>query len=120
MHPFPAEAELPNFVGDEIVQVWLDPWGVRLLFDSRVQLYIEEGYVQTELDGGVWTYDCDAANGSPVLIQRRLYRKIVGIKREELKLTLTMADGASLAILSKLGPYESGHFDLPDGGIIVF
>jgi hypothetical protein len=120
MHPFPPEAGLPNFVGDEIVQVWLDPWGVRLLFGSGIQLYIEEGYEQTEPGGKVWAYDCDAANGPAVLIQRHLYQKIVGMKREELRLTLSMADGATLAILSELGPHESGHIDLLNGGMVVF
>ena len=120
MHPFPAQSQLPNFVGDEIVQVWLDPFGVRLLFKSGHQLYIEEGYEQTEPDGRVWTYDCDAANGPAVLIQRHLYQKIVGMRCDDLTLTLAMADGGELAIPTKLGPYESGHIDLPNGGIIVF
>jgi len=120
MNHFPNQAELPDFVGDEIVQVWLDPWGVRALFGSGIQLYIEQAYEQTEPDGKLWTYNCDAANGPAILIQRLLYQKVTDVKCEDLRLTLTMADGATLAILSQLGPYESGHIDLLDGGMIVF
>jgi hypothetical protein len=120
MHPFPTHAELPNFVGDEIVQVWLDPFGVRLIFESRVQIYMEEGYEQTGPEGDVWNYDCEAANGPAVLIQRLLYQKITSVQREDLRLILTVADGGKLAILAKFGAYESGHIDLLNGDIIIF
>lgn len=119
MHPFPPTEDLPNLVGDEIIQIWLDPHAVRLLFGAGVQLYVEEAYELTEPGGTPWTYDFGEA-GPVFLLQRHLYQPIVTLKREDFRLTLSMEDGAKLAIVSNRGQYECGHFQWPDGKIQVF
>jgi hypothetical protein len=68
----------------------------------------------------VWAYDCEAAAGPPLILHRLLYRRIVGVEREKLRLTFRIEDGSTLAILSELGPYESGHFCAADGDVVVF
>jgi hypothetical protein len=120
MKPFPLLAELPSFLGDEIAQVWLDPWGLRLLFASKTQLYVENKIEHTEPDGTVWFYDTQAEKKEPVVIQRLLNSKITSFHREGLCLTFEFENKAKLAIFSEIGQFESGHFLLPDGAFDVF
>lgn len=74
----------------------------------------------TEADGTLWAYDCEAACGPPLVLHRLLYKEIVAVEREDLRLTFRLQDGASLAILSDLGPYEAGHIVSPETGFAVF
>ena len=120
MHPFPPAENLQCFVGDAIAQVSLDPHAVQLSFDSGRRLVAEQRIEQVEADGTVWAYDCQAAVGAPVVLQRLLYRAIVAVEREELRLTFRMDDGSELSVVSELGPYESGHIEAPEIGFIVF
>jgi len=120
MQPFPPVAELQDFVGDAIAQVWLDPHGVQFVFESMRRLVAEQRIEHSEPDGRIWAYDCEAGAGPPLILHRLLYRRIVGVEREELRLTFRFEDGSTLAILSELGPYESGHFCAADGDIVVF
>ncbi len=57
MHPFPLKSELPRFVGDAIAQVWLDPWAIRFVFESGIQLYAEQRVEHLEPNGTSWAYD---------------------------------------------------------------
>lgn len=121
MHPFPEDEDtFLKFVGDSIAQVWLDPYGVRLLFESKASLHAEHKLEQTEPDGVLWAYDCQNLTETPVILHRLLGRQIVAIKREDLRLTLAFENGASLAALSELGPYESGNVGTAAGDLIVF
>ncbi len=120
MHPFPPAEELASFTGDAIAQVWLDPFAVRFVFESNRQVLAEERIEHFEPDGTCWSYDCEAAAGPPLILHRLLYRRIVAVEREDLRLTFRIEDGSALAIVSELGPYESGHFTSPDGGFTVF
>ena len=120
MHPFPSSAELPDLVGDAIAQVWLDPHGVRFRLESMGDVYVQYRLEHTEPDGSHWTYDCEAEAGPPLVLHRLLYKRIVSVEREDLRLTIGIDDGSSLAILSELGPWESGHFTAPDGDVVVF
>jgi hypothetical protein len=120
MHPFPPAATLQCFVGDAIAQVWLDPYGVQFKFESRRWLAAELRIEQFEPDGTVWGYNCEAADGPPLILHRLLYRRIVAVEREDLRLTFRIEDGSALAILSDLGSYESGQIEAPETGYIVF
>ena len=60
MHAMPTEAELPSFKHDAICQVWLDPWGVRFLFESGPQVYAQYEIEHRDPDGTVWCYQCQA------------------------------------------------------------
>jgi hypothetical protein len=120
MHPFPPADDLQCFVGDAIAQVSLDPHAVQFSFESMRRLVAEQRIEHVEPDGTVWAYDCQAAQGAPVVLQRLLYRPIVGVEREDLRLTFRIDDGSALAVVSELGPYESGHIDTPEKGFVVF
>jgi hypothetical protein len=119
MHPFPPITVLPTFEGDAIAQIWLDPYAVRFLFESKANLYAQHRIVHLEPNGTLWSYECEAANGLPLVLHRLLYRRIIAVEREDLRLTFNMEDGASLAIISELGPYESGHIGI-GGNFTVF
>lgn len=119
MRAIPSIAELPRFEGDAICQVWLDPWGVRFLFENGSQIYAEYGIEHHDPDGSVWRYGCQADGGPPLALHRLLYKRIVAVEHEELKLTLKTEDGASLTILSDISPYEAGHV-CAGGETVVF
>lgn len=120
MQPFPPAETLASFVGDAIAQMWLDPFAVRFIFESNRQLLAEERIEHTDADGTVWIYNCEAAQGPPLVLHRLLYRRIVAVERQDLRLTFRTEDGSVLAVLSALGPYESGHIHYPDGSFDVF
>lgn len=115
----PTEAELPSFEGDAICQVWLDPWGVRFLFENGAQVYAEFGIEHRDPDGTVWEYRCQAEGRPPLALHRLLYKRIIAVDREEMRLTFRTEDGASLSVLSDVSPYEAGHIQA-DGKAIVF
>jgi hypothetical protein len=120
MHPFPPATELQCFLGDAIAQVSLDPYGVQFSFESQRRIAVYERIEHLEADGTIWGYECEAAEGPPLVLHRLLYRKIVGVEREELSLTFRIEDGSALAIFSELGPYESGIIEAPETGFAVF
>ena len=120
MQPFPPAQELQCFVGDAIAQVSLDPYAVQISFESMRRLVAEHRIEHVEPDGTVWGYDCEAANGPPLIVHRLLYRRIVAVEREELRLTFRIEDGSALTVLADIGPYESGHIDAPETGFVVF
>jgi hypothetical protein len=120
MYPFPPIEELQCFVGDAIAQIWLDPWAVQFTFESRRRLVAGQRIEQIEPDGTLWTYDCKAADGAPIVLQRLLYRPIVGVEREDLRLSFQIDNGSTLTVVSELGPYESGHIETAERDIIVF
>ena len=118
MHPFPPVAELPSFVGDMIMQIWLDPYGVRFCFESRTQIYCEHRIEHIEAGGTTWAYDCTAANGPPLLLHTLLCKRVTRVEREDLRLTFRTEDEASLSIFSELGPYESGQICTTESFIV--
>jgi hypothetical protein len=120
MRPFPPSADLQCFVGDAIAQVSLDPHGVQFEFESERRVVAEFGIEQFEPNGTVWSYRCEAAEGAPLILHRLLYRRIVGVEREDLRLTLKIDDGSALAVLADEGPYESGQIETPETGLVVF
>lgn len=119
MHPFPPTEEVQCFVSDAIAQVSLDPHAVQFSFESSRRVVAEQRIEHGEADGTVWTYDCQAAERAPIILQRLLYRPIVAVEREDLRLTFRIDDGSSLSVLSELGPYESGHIEAPEIGFVV-
>jgi hypothetical protein len=101
-------------------QVSLDPYAVQFSFESMGRLVAELRIDQIEPDGTVWPYECEAAEGPPLILHRVLYRRIVAVEREDLRLTLRIEDGSSLAIFADVGPYASGHIESPETGFLVF
>lgn len=120
MHPFPPTEELQCFVGDAIAQVQLDPHTVQFSFESTRHLAAALRIEHVEPDSTVWTYDCQAAEDPPLVIHRLLYRRILAVEREDLRLTFRIDDGSALSVVSEVGPYESGHIIAPEIGFAVF
>lgn len=120
MHPLPSAAELQCFVGDAIAQVSLDPYGIQFSFESQRRLAAYSRIEQIEPNGTAWLYECEAAEGPPLIIHRLLYRRIVAVEREDLRLTFRIEDGSALSVLSEIGPYESGIIETPETGFVVF
>lgn len=120
MQPFPPLQIVEVFQGDALAQVWLDPNGVGFIFESTKVIYAEMKVIQIEPNGTEWPYECVGHNGAPVVFHRLLYRRIVTVKREELRLTLRLEDGSALVICSEIGPYESGHLIMRKGDLTVF
>ena len=120
MHPFPPASTVDAFRGDAVAQVWLDPYGVRFIFESERQIYAETSVVHIEPNGTEWRFECVGHDGVPVVFHRLLYKPIVIVEREELQLILRMDDGSALVINSELGPYESGHIIMRTDEYIVF
>ena len=58
--------------------------------------------------------------GPPLVLHRLLYKPIVAVERDDLRLTFKIDDGSALAVLSELGPYESGHIETSELGLVVF
>jgi hypothetical protein len=120
MHPLPPADELQSFVGDAIAQVSLDPFGVHFSFESMRWLAAYHRVEHVEADGIVWGYDCEAAEGPPLVLHRLLYRRIEAVEREELAVTFRMEGGSALKVFSELGPYESGLLGGPEKELAVF
>jgi hypothetical protein len=120
MQPFPPAQALQCFVGDAIAQVCLDPFSVQFHFESSRRLVAEFRIEHAEPDGPVWSYDCVASEASPLVLQRLLYRPIIAVEREDLRLTFRIEDGSALMIHAEIGPHESGHIDAPETGFAVF
>lgn len=120
MHPLPPADQLQCFVGDAIAQVSLDPYGVQFSFESMRRLAAYQRIEHSEADGTIWRYECEAAEGPPLVLHRLLYRKIVEVERGELSLTFRIEDASALSIFSELGPYESGMIEAPETGFTVF
>jgi len=120
MQPFPPSEDLQCFVGDAIAQVSLDPHAVQFSFESMRHLVAEQRIEHVEPNGTVWSYDCQAAEGPPIILHHLLYRPIIAVEREELRLTFRIDDGSALTVLSELGPHESGHIKTPEKGFVVF
>ncbi|WP_164156986.1 hypothetical protein [Sandarakinorhabdus rubra] len=120
MHPFPSASTLDAFIGDEVAQVWLDPYGVRFIFESQSQIYAETSVMQIEPNGKEWLYECVGHDGAPVVFHRLLNKPIVSVEREDLRLILRMEDGSALVVYSELGSHESGHIIMGSGDFIVF
>lgn len=120
MHPIPPASIVDAFCGDAVAQVWLDPYGVRFIFESQKQIYAETSVLQIEPNGTEWLFECDGHDGTPVVFHRLLYKRIVIVEREDLRLTLRMEDGTALVVGTALGPYESGHIIMHSGDFTVF
>jgi len=118
MRAIPPIAELPQFEGDAICQIWLDPWAVRFLFESGTQVYAEYGIEHHDPDGTVWRYACQADGGPPLALHRLLYKRVVAVDHDELRLTFKTEDGAALVILSDVSPYEAGQIRAGDTTVV--
>jgi hypothetical protein len=78
-------------------------------FESKRRLLAAQNIEQVEPDGKLLAYVCLAAEGPPLILHRLLYRRITAVEREDFRLTFRIDDGSALAVLSELGPHESGH-----------
>jgi hypothetical protein len=119
MQPFPLEPNIPAMVGDSISQVWLDPFAVRFLFESGVQIYAEFKIEQQEPNDNIWPFNCSDRSGEPIVFHRLLYKKIIAVDRLDFRLTLKFDDGSTLSIFSQDSPYESGLIITAES-IIIF
>lgn len=120
MYPFPPDEQLRIFAGDAIAQISLDPHGVQLNFDGGRHVVAYHRIEHFEPNGTIWGYDCEAAEGPPLLLHRLLCRRVITVEREEFRFTLRFEDGSALAVLSELGPFECGHIQAPEIGIVIF
>ncbi len=108
MRPMPTATELQPLIGEQIGQIWLDPFGVQFKFD-RWGLTVEFDIEHIEPDGTRHNYDRKVHDGPPLLLHRLLQKPITSIEREELAFKLNFSDGSILIIHTELGPYECGH-----------
>ena len=122
MPPMPPAEMLEPFVGDEVAQVRLDPFGLQLSFLNGRQLAIEHVVEHVEPDGTRHRYDCQASERPPLLLHRLLLRPVASVEREELSFTLRFEDGAALVVHAALDGHESGHIVVPGEptGWVVF
>jgi hypothetical protein len=120
MFQFPPHSKLAAFRGDAITQVWLDPFGVRFIFEGQRQIYAERSALYVEANGTEWPFECMSGDARPVMFHRLLQKQVVLVEREEFRLTLRMDDGSALVIGSELGLHESGHIIMNDADFMVF
>ena len=117
MHPFARLTDLPAFQGNIITSLSFGPFQLDLCIGSTagtrdsnvIHICIEHLVEHREADGTLWHYNCQTAVRPPVVLHRLVSKEIVDVRREDLRLVLQMEDGASLTVISDLGPYESGQ-----------
>lgn len=114
MDPMPPAEEFDRFLGDAIGQVRLDPYAVQFAMESMWTIYSMAGLIHAEPSGRVWHYNCNAYEGGPVNLHALLYKRIVGVSREDDQFTFAFEDGAALTIKTEIGMYESGHLVAPN------
>ena len=120
MKPFPACEYLQCFVGDVIDQIRLGPFQVEFCFESMCRLVAEWRLEHTEPNGTVWAYNIQASEYPAIILHRLLRIRVAAIERSDLRLTLCFDEGSALSVDAELGPYESGHIETPEAGLIVF
>lgn len=117
------ESEVACFVGDELGQIWLDPYGLRVLFESGFSIYIEHACCLGLPDGSSVMYHLRGEDGVAALRDLRLHelllRKVAQAVPEGPSFRLVFDGGYSLAVMSLDLPYESGHIHSRDG-LLVF
>src|SRR6476619_5549080 len=106
MYEFPPASELGDLIGDELMQISFDPYGLQFRFE-RHHIASELAVEQIEPDGIVWRYECVAANATASMLHRLVGKKIIAISSSGLRLSITFDNAAMLHILSQIGPYES-------------
>ena len=119
MRRFPPTDELPDFVGDRISQICLNPHGVVFSFGEGTRINAEFGIEQIEPDGVSYAYDCAGWSGPPLVLHRLVNQSIVLFDRSDYRLLFGFDQGSSLFVLSQDGPYESGQIII-EGGTVVF
>ncbi len=108
MHAMPLYEDLTPFIGDQISQIRLDPYGVQFSFDSGSHLSVGHRLEHCEPAGDQYSYGCVASEGAAISLHCLIQRRVASLEREELAFTLCFQNGAWLKIHSKLGPYECG------------
>ena len=120
MQPFPS-AESPKMLpGDRIAQIKLDPNSVQVLFESGLVLVVEESVEHVCVDQPSYVYRCEAWRDGPSLLHRLIQKSIVGIDRQDWSLALDLDDRSKLTVYSDDINFESGHFEYPDGSVLVY
>ena len=112
MRPFPPASELSFLKGCELSNVTLQPYSADFAFVEGHLLVVEHGLEYIDCDGRKFVHDPQRRLGpDPVyfhaLIGERIGRIVVDVHR----LSLAFPRGRMLTILSKDGPYESGHLN---------
>ncbi|KFC74786.1 hypothetical protein FG93_00965 [Bosea sp. LC85] len=108
MHEFPPASELDHLIGDTLMQVCLDPFGLQFRFE-RSTITSERAVEHIEPDGTAWSYRCVADEAPATKLHRLVGRRVTSLSSTGMRLSITFDDGAELTILSDLGPYEAGQ-----------
>ncbi len=120
MRPFPPLADLQRLVGDTLWQIRFDPNSLQFIFDSGLNLVSQDSVEHVQPNGDTLRHENESYRDPPTLLHRLIGKSITTVDREDLLLTLAFSDGATLRVVSEIGPYESGHIENADGSIIVF
>jgi hypothetical protein len=120
MLPFPPREDLEILIGDSVAQIKIDPNSVQILFESGLELFVEERLEHRCSNETPYVYQCEAWCDGPSLLHRLIQKTVARIDRQDWTLELTLDDGSSLTLHSENSNFESGHFKHADGSIIPY
>jgi hypothetical protein len=118
MHPFPPAEDLQFLVGDEIIQIALDPYSIQFRFARGSKITVEGKIEHIDANGLSHSYDCMARSAEPLYLHQLLQHAISLVEVQSLSLSLTFANRVVLRIYSELGPYECGQIYTAQGFIV--
>lgn len=111
MHPLPPIDQLDQlgFCGNEIESISIGFNVVHFNLSGGGYIASLNGFEQVTAAGDFRYYDVQEKHGAPLWTDL-LLKPIVRLTRDDdLRLTLELADGSKLTILSDVSPYESVH-----------
>jgi hypothetical protein len=121
MKPFPPLDQLAFLIGAEVTNVTLQPYHVDFRFEDGTLLVVEHGLEYIDEQGRASAYDPQQRLAShSVSFHALILDRIAQVHVEAFRLALVFESGRQLVVLSKSGPYESGHVGRKDKGSIIF
>lgn len=108
MDKFPPTSEIEHLIGETLQLVYFGPFSVTFQFEQST-ITSEHTVEHIEPDGTAWNFIVGAAQAPATKLHRLVGKRICSLTSADFRLNLTFEDGAQLAILSVLGPYESGQ-----------
>jgi hypothetical protein len=115
MHAFPPAEDLQFLVGDEIIQIALDPYSTQFRFARGSKILVEGEIEHIDASGLSHSYDCIARSAGALYLHQLLQHPISVVEVEPLALSLIFTNRAVLRIYSELGPYECGQIYTDQG-----
>jgi hypothetical protein len=122
MHPFPPAADLQFLVGEEVLQIALDPYSLQFRFAGGGEIFVQGRIEHIDDAGQTHPYNCQAPIGTAIYLHQLLQHRIATVDAEPFCLSMRFESGAVLRVFSDDGPYECGQIYSADErrGPIVF